>query len=115
VVILKLERAVKVDELFASFEALIEADRPGRDDLVYLERRGDEYDWWIVGPEGAVADPRTPDQPAPDAWMSFLAAWPTNPDRLRAFFDDLLAELDSMAARADRCRWPVDEPWPHFH
>jgi hypothetical protein len=31
------------------------------------------------------------------------------------FFDDLLAELESMAGAADRCRWPVDEPWPHQH
>jgi hypothetical protein len=29
------------DELFAS----IVAAGPGRDDLVYLERRGDSYDW----------------------------------------------------------------------
>ena len=106
---------MKVDELFASFEALTEASRPGRDDVVYLERRGDEYGWWIVPPEGAITEPRNADQPAPDAWMSFSATWPADPERLRTFFDDLLAELDSMTARADRCRWPVDEPWPHFH
>jgi hypothetical protein len=47
--------------------------------------------------------------------MSFSVAWPVEADRLRPFFDDLLAELESMAAGADRCRWPVDEPWPHFH
>jgi hypothetical protein len=34
---------------------------------------------------------------------------------LRALFDDLLAELESMVDRTDRCRWPVDEPWPHAH
>ena len=32
------------DELFAS----IVAAGPGRDDLVYLERRGDSYDWRIL-------------------------------------------------------------------
>ena len=32
------------DELFAS----IVAAGPDRDDLVYLERRGDSYDWRIV-------------------------------------------------------------------
>jgi hypothetical protein len=48
-------------------------------------------------------------------WMSFSATWPAEPQRLRSFLDDLLAELESMAAGADRCRWPVDEPWPHFH
>ena len=110
-VILNLEPTLKVDELYAS----IEANRPGRDDVMYLERRGDEYDWRIVPTHGAIADPSTPDQPAPDAWMSFSATWPPGKERLRAFLDDLLAELESMAAGADRCRWPVDEPWPHFH
>jgi hypothetical protein len=101
---------VKVDELFAS----IGANRPGRDDVVYLERRGDEYRWWIVPPDGAT-HPVRGEQPDPDAWMSFSAAWPHEPQRLRVFFDDLLAELESTVAGADRCRWPVDEPWPHFH
>ena len=32
------------DELFAS----IVAAGPGRDDLVYLERRGDSYDWRML-------------------------------------------------------------------
>jgi hypothetical protein len=103
-------RTVKVDELYAS----IEANCPGRDDVVYLERRGDEYDWWIVPPDGAP-QPVGSDHPDPDVWMSFSATWPAEPQRLRSFFDDLLAELESMAAGADRCRWPVDEPWPHFH
>jgi hypothetical protein len=108
-VILNLaRRTVKVDELFAS----IEANRPGRDDVVYLERRGDEYDWRIV-PAGAAITPIT--GPDPDAWMSFSASWPSEPQRLRAFFDDLLGELESMVARTDRCRWPVDDPWPHSH
>jgi hypothetical protein len=105
---------MKRDELFASIEAWIEASRPGRDDIVYLERRRDEYDWRMVGTDGALR-PDTPGAAEPDAWMSFSAAWPDDPERLRAFFDDLLAELESMVAPADRCRWPVDEPWPHFH
>jgi hypothetical protein len=106
------------DELFAS----IVAARPDRDDMVYLERRGQDYAWRIVpvdgmpvtaAPDGSAA----PDGPvAPDVWMSFSVAWPVDePDRMRAFFDDLLAELESMADPADRCRWPIDEPWPHFH
>jgi hypothetical protein len=96
------------DELFAS----IVAAGPDRDDLVYLERRGDSYDWRMV------TDAETPPAAtAPDVWMSFSAAWPLDePTRLRAFFDDLLAELESMADTADRCRWPIDEPWPdHAH
>ena len=96
------------DELFAS----IVAAGPGRDDLVYLERRGDSYNWRILtAAETGVAIA------APDVWMSISAAWPLDdPVRLRAFFDDLLAELESMADTADRCRWPVDDPWPdHAH
>ncbi|HZA08666.1 hypothetical protein [Mycobacterium sp.] len=97
-------------ELFAS----IVAARPGRDDVVRLERCGDDYDWRMLG--GAVTDTTPVDRPAPEVWMSFSAAWPLDdPERLRAFFDDLLAELESMADRADRCRWPIDEPWPHSH
>jgi hypothetical protein len=108
---------VNVDELFASFEALIEADRPGRDDVVYLARRGDDYDWRIVD-AGDTRDPSS--RPAgeerePDTWMSFSASWPESREGLRAFFADLLAELESMATRADRCRWPLGEPWPHIH
>ena len=101
---------MKVDELFAS----IEAHRPGRDDVVYLECRGDEYDWRIVPLDGAITR-FTEAGAEPDAWMSFSAFWPSDPQRLRAFFDDLLAELESMVARADRCRWPLGEPWPHGH
>jgi hypothetical protein len=106
---------VNVDELYASFEALIEANRPGRDDVVYLERRGNEYEWWIVRAGEAITESQKPDKPEPDAWMSFSADWPVDPKRLRAFFGDLLAELESMATRADRCRWPIGEPWPHVH
>ena len=96
------------DELFAS----IVAAGPGRGDVVYLERRGDSYNWRMV------TDAETPSAAAaPDVWMSFSAAWPLDePARRRAFFDDLLAELESMADTADRCRWPLDDPWPnHAH
>ncbi|BBZ14468.1 hypothetical protein BST20_00110 [Mycobacterium branderi] len=78
---------MKRDELFAS----IEAARPGRDDVVYLARRGEQYEWRVVPAGGVVTDLRP------------------------SFFDDLLAELETMAARTDRCRWPLDEPWPHTH
>ncbi|HET9563002.1 MAG TPA: hypothetical protein VFP27_00445 [Mycobacterium sp.] len=100
------------EELFTS----IVAARPGRDDIVYLERRGNDYDWQMV-PVGDVAVDASPSAgPDPDVWMSFSAAWPVDdPDRLRAFFDDMLAELESMADKTDRCRWPIDEPWPHSH
>jgi hypothetical protein len=97
------------EELFTS----IVAARPDRDDIVYLQRRGSQYDWRITSSDddGVVL-------PALDAavWMSFSTAWPlSNPKRLQAFFHDLLAELESMGDRSDRCRWPIDDPWPHFH
>jgi hypothetical protein len=100
------------EELFTS----IVAARPGRDDIVYLERRGNDYDWQMV-PVGDVEVDAPPSAgPDPDVWMSFSAAWPVDdPERLRAFFDDMLAELESMADKTDRCRWPIDEPWPHSH
>ena len=95
------------DELFAS----IVATRPGRDDLVHLGRCGDSCNWRMV----AIAEMPS-SATAPDVWMSFSAAWPIDePARLRAFFDNLLAELESMAYTADRGRWPVDEPWPRHH
>jgi hypothetical protein len=100
------------NELFAS----IEAARPGRDDIVYLERRGEQYEWRIVPVGGGVTDLRPSATAKPDVWMSLSAVWPVDdPDQLQTFFDDLLAELESMAAHADRCRWPIDEPWPHTH
>jgi hypothetical protein len=95
------------EELLASIVAAC----PDRDDTVYLERRAQDYDWRIV-PVGGL--PSATGQP--DVWMSFSAAWPVDdPARMRAFFDDLLAELESMADKADRCRWSLDEPWPHMH
>ena len=98
------------EQLFAS----IVAARPDRDDLVYLERHGDQYHWRVVPVGDGVVD--LPASDGPDVWMSFSAAWPVgDPAQIRAFFDDLLAELESMASTADRCRWPIDEPWPHFH
>jgi hypothetical protein len=99
---------MKRQELFAS----IVAARPGREDTVYLERRRDSYDWRIM-PVDTVAT-ETPSDDA-DVWMCFSTSWPEDPTRMRAFFDDLLAELESMASRADRCRWPLDQPWPHSH
>jgi hypothetical protein len=94
------------EELFAS----IVAARPDREDTMYLERRGDSYTWRIVSLDAVVTE--TPPDP-PDAWVCFSACWPEDPERMRALFDDLLAELESMAARTDRCRWPLDDPWPH--
>lgn len=98
------------EQLFASIVAAC----PDRDDVVYLERQGDQYQWRLVPAGNRIADVSVSDEP--DVWMSFSAAWPVDDAaQMRVFFDDLLAELESMADRADRCRWPIDEPWPHFH
>jgi hypothetical protein len=100
------------DELLTS----IVAARPGRDDIVYLERRGDDYDWQLVPVGGVAVDPSSSTSPGADVWMSFSAAWPVDdPEQLHTFFDDVMAELESMAGGVDRCRWPIDEPWPHSH
>jgi hypothetical protein len=31
------------------------------------------------------------------------------------FVEDLLAELESMCGGADRCRWPLDQPYQMRH
>jgi hypothetical protein len=95
-------------QLFASIAAAC----PDREDTVYLERRGDSYSWRVVPLDAVVTE--TPSD-SPDVWMCFSASWPRDPMRLRAFFDDLLAELESMADHVDRCRWPLNDPWPHSH
>jgi hypothetical protein len=98
------------EQLFASIVAAC----PDRDDLVYLERRGQRYSWRLLNNGDLIAD--MPASGGPDVWMSFSAAWPVHDAaRMRAFFDDLLAELESMADYTDRCRWPLDDPWPHIH
>lgn len=74
------------EELFASIVAAC----PDRNDIVYLQRQGEQYQWCLVPPGDVMVDLARTDEP--DVWMSF-----------------------SAAASADRCRWPIDEPWPHFH
>ncbi len=100
------------DQLFTAIVAAC----PDRDDIVYLERRGDDYDWQLVRVGDPAVGPSISTSTGPDVWMSFSARWPVDdPGRLRAFFDDVMAELESMAGGLDRCRWPIDEPWPHTH
>ncbi|MQA85700.1 MAG: hypothetical protein GEV03_14020 [Streptosporangiales bacterium] len=85
---------------------------PGPDEVVYIERRGDEYTWRRVRSRAGTSS----DGGLPDAWMYYSGGWPReDPERWDAFFDDLLAELDAMTGAGDRCRWPLDDPWPHLH
>jgi hypothetical protein len=79
---------------------------PETGEMVYVERRGDGYHW----ARGEVP----PADTLPDAWLYFTGDWPVADDeRWKAFFDDLLAELDTMVTGGDRCRWSPDDPWPH--
>ena len=89
------------------------ADLPEPGELVSIERRGDRYAWrrtdadtLVIGPDdGAVL---------PDAWIHYHGPLPTrDPDTVSAFFDDLFAEMEPGGA--DRCRWSLDDPWPHWH
>jgi hypothetical protein len=98
------------DDLVAQLEA---AD-VSEGDVVYVERRGDDYDWSATsGPEAASAGDNA--IVPPDAWIYYTGGWPPPQDDRGRFFDDLLAEMDSMASDEDRCRWPLDEPWGQVH
>jgi len=95
-------------ELFTSLAAAA----PSREDVVYVERRGAAYAWHQVAPGDEPPDPSS----GPDVWMYFSGDWPQDDQvRLAAFCDDMLAEMESMAGGADRCRWPLDQPWPLSH
>jgi len=97
----------------AELQEAIVAARPETGELIYIERRGDEYRWTRTNPGESVD---SPEGGFPDAWMYYSGRWPLDePAELPAFFDDLLAELESMTGGADRCRWSLDDPWPHSH
>ena len=93
--------------------SLLAADpQPG--DLVYVERRGDSYSWNLTG-DGDT--PATPDAGLADTWIYY--SWQRSlgdAGAARAMLDDLLAEMESMTgAGPDRCRWPLDQPYPLAH
>lgn len=93
------------------FKSLADA-APSAEDIVYVARHGTDYSWHRVSPgEGQPAS-----SAAADVWMYFSGAWPQDdPVRLTAFCEDMLAEMESMAGGEDRCRWPLDQPWPLAH
>ncbi len=95
-------------ELFAE----LAKSPPEPADIVYVERRGVSYDWQLMGTGAQAPTSAT----GADVWMYFSGAWPReDPEATSAFCEDMLAEMESMAGGADRCRWPLDEPWPHLH
>jgi hypothetical protein len=90
---------------------------PGPQDAVLIERRGDDYRWARLEPGAALglSWTRGP-EPSPDAWICYTGPWPAaRPADLPAFLEDLLAEMESMCGGADRCRWPLDQPYPVRH
>jgi hypothetical protein len=102
------------EELFAEISAA--APEPG--DIVYIERRGEDYAWKRTGLGTDMPMPGFRNGSRPDVWIYYAGQWPfgsESPDRCRVFFSDLLDEMESMAGGIDRCRWPFDEPWPHRH
>jgi hypothetical protein len=102
------------EELFAA----IIAARPGVDEFVYLERRGEEYGWSCTDFTPSEFPVQSGDGPLPNVWIYYSGRWPNqdeSPDCWRAFFADLLAEMESMAGGDNRCRWPFDDPWPNGH
>jgi hypothetical protein len=87
------------------------------EDVLYLERLGEDYRWRFVSPGAMQAGSgQQPGEPAPDAWMFYSGPWPEGtPAEMSRFAGDLLAEMESMCGGADRCRWPLDQPYPMRH
>jgi hypothetical protein len=84
-------------------------------EAVLVERRGQDYLWRRLPPGGVPALARD-ELPGPDAWIVYSGPWPVGrPQDLAPFAEDLLAEMESMCGGADRCRWPLDAPWPPGH
>lgn len=100
---------------WAELQASIQAAPPGDGALVYIGRHGGEYAWSVL--DGGEPAPHGGGE-SPEAWIYYSGPWPgagLPADREQVFFDDLRAELESMTGDSDRCRWPLDEPWPHGH
>jgi hypothetical protein len=94
-------------------EILDRTPLPG--ETVYLERQGDEYDWHCVDGGARLPEPGAGRQ-MPDAWLFYSGSWPTeDPELLAAHLDDMLAEMETMCGGAERCRWPLDQPYPLQH
>jgi len=102
------------EELFSEILAL----NPGDDVLVYIERRGENYSWHRSSLGTNLPSIQSDGVVLPDAWIYYSGRWPSKDETVgcwREFFDDLIAEMESMANGVDRCRWPLDDPWPHRH
>jgi len=91
-------------------DLLIADPQPG--ELIYVARRGGDY-CWERADEGASWGR----DDGADAWIFY--SWQRTlggPGAAREMFTDLLDEMESMTGcTGDRCRWPLDEPWPRTH
>ena len=91
------------------------ADAPP-DGVLYLERLAEDYRWRFAGAEAAMTAGPQAAGSAPDAWLFYSGPWPTgSPAEMVPFVDELLAEMESMCGGSDRCRWPLDQPYPVRH
>ncbi len=102
---------VKADEVFDE----IVAAKPDPDAILYLGRTGEDYTWREIAAGQPMA--AAGDDGFPDAWVFSAAPWPVGAgsEEQRAFFDDLLAEIETMVDGPDRCRWDFDDPYNHRH
>jgi hypothetical protein len=94
---------------------LAETDaQPG--EVVFVARHGEDYRWTRL-PPGEMPVLAAGEQQGPDAWIFYSGPWPAadRPEDLPPFLEDLLAEMESMCGGADRCRWPLDQPYPPGH
>lgn len=84
---------------------------PAEGAVAHVARRGDDYTWAIGEHPQADDDRGMP----PDAWIYYGGPWPATDEPRAPFVEDLLAEVESMTATDDRCRWPLQEPWQPAH
>ena len=96
------------------FEAIVAA-KPGPEEILFIGRTGKEYSWRSVPPGEPMST--EVDGVFLDAWMFGTIAWPVEADEetQRAFFVDLVAEMETMADGPDRCRWEFDDPYGYRH
>lgn len=99
------------DEVFED----IAGAKPAAEEMIYLARTGDDFAWRSIAPGEPMGT--SPEGSFPDAWIFNAVSWPTGADLedQRAFFNDLLEEMESSFGGADRCRWAMDDPYPHRH
>ena len=95
--------------------AIIDA-RPGPADVVYVERRGEDYSLPGDAARRRICSSAGWAAEFPDVWIYWSGEWPADDaDRQQAIFKDLLEEMESMGGgAADRCRWSLDDPWAAF-